>query len=50
MAKEMRILQDIAATVGSARKKGQPDTVAIRTTISESEGIIRALTIAHTSR
>ena len=47
MSKMWRVLQDIAKSVRSVRRKEQPEMTAIRNTIGELEKILRALSIVH---
>ena len=47
MSKMWRVLQDIAKSVRSVRKKEQSEMTAIRNTIGELEKILRALSTAH---
>ena len=47
MTKAWGLLQEIAKSVSSVRKKEQPEMAAIRATITELGGILRALGTAH---
>ena len=47
MTKVWTVLQDIAKSVRSARKKEQSEMAAIRNAIRDLEKILRALSIAH---